>query len=73
MQDSQTGPASTPPPLTAMKMKGLPFSVTRQEILKFYEGHNMIEESLKIGAMPDGKLTGEATIQFQASEDCQGA
>ncbi len=73
MQGSHSGPASTPPPLTAMKMKGLPFSVTRQEILNFYQGHNMIEESLKIGTMPDGKLTGEATIQFQAAEDCQGA
>jgi len=62
MQAAHGGPASTPPPLTAIKMKGLPFSVTRQEILGFFQGNNQIDESLKIGALPDGKLTGEATL-----------
>lgn len=54
----------------AMKMKGLPFSVTKQDILTFFEGYNLVESSVKIGKMSDGKLTGEAAVTFKASDDC---
>lgn len=44
--------------MTSLKMKGLPFSVRREDILGFFQGHNLNEDSVKIGVMPDGKLTG---------------
>ena len=61
------------PSMTAMKMKGLPFSVTRQDILNFFQGENMIEDSVKIGVMPDGRLTGEASVLFHTDEECSEA
>ena len=54
-----------------MKMKGLPFSVQREDILNFFQGYNMIEDSVKIGVMSDGRLTGEACVLFQSGNDCQ--
>lgn len=58
------------PPMTCLKMKGLPFSVTRQDIFNFFAGCNLIEDSVKIGAMPDGRLTGEAAVLFASVNDC---
>lgn len=58
------------PPMISLKMKGLPFSVTRDEILSFFQGTNMIEDSVKIGVYPDGRLTGEACVLFHSDADC---
>jgi len=64
------GAAVIAPPMTSLKMKGMPYSVTRDEIVNFYAGSNIIEDSIKIGVLPDGKLTGEACVQFNSDEDC---
>ena len=61
------------PPLVAMKMKGLPFTVTQMEILTFFAGCNFDESSIKIGVMGDGRLTGEAVLLFHSADDCQNA
>lgn len=61
------------PPMTCLKMKGLPFSVTREDILNFFQGCNLLEDSVKIGKMPDGRLTGEAACLFASSNDCSQA
>jgi hypothetical protein len=58
---------------TAMKLKGLPFSVTEKDILEFFDGYGLVEDSVKIGKMADGKLTGEAAVCFASPEDCQRA
>ena len=55
---TQGGAVSNAPIMTSLKMKGLPFTVTRDEILNFFQGSNMIEDSVKIGVYPDGRLTG---------------
>ena len=64
-----------PPAFNAIKMKGLPFSVTRDEIIQFFtgQGHNINVDSLKIGMMADGKLTGEACVLFETSQECTDA
>jgi heterogeneous nuclear ribonucleoprotein F/H len=54
-------------------MKGLPFSVKREDIINFFQGCNMREDTVKIGAMSDGRLTGEACVLFATGEDCQQA
>ena len=54
----------------AMKLKGLPYSVNKEDIVKFFHGLGMIEDSIKIGTMQDGKLTGEACVLFETPEDC---
>ena len=61
------------PSFTAMKMKGLPFSVTREDIISFFQGCNLLEDSIKIGFMPDGRLTGEACVIFGTPDDCFNA
>ena len=53
-----------------MKLKGLPYSVTKEDIIKFFHGLGMQEDSVKIGVMSDGKLTGEACVLFETAEDC---
>ena len=53
-----------------MKLKGLPYSVTKEDIVKFFHGLGMLEDSVKIGVMADGKLTGEACVLFETPEDC---
>ena len=64
------GAAQNAPPMTSLKMKGLPFSVTREEILTFFQGTNMLEDSVKIGQYPDGRLTGEACVLFNSDAEC---
>ena len=68
-----SGAAQNAPPMTSLKMKGLPFSVTREEILTFFQGTNMLEDSVKIGQYPDGRLTGEACVLFNSDAECQAA
>lgn len=57
----------------AIKMKGLPFTVKRDDIVNFFAGHNIVEDSIKIGMMSDGKLTGEAVVRFNDPMDCATA
>jgi len=59
--------------MTALKIKGLPYSVQRDDILAFFSDYGMIQDSLKIGVMSDGRLTGEACVLFETSEECQNA
>jgi len=35
--------------MLSLKMKGLPFTVTREDILTFFQGSSMIEDSVKVG------------------------
>ena len=53
-----------------MKLKGLPYSVNKEDIVKFFHGLGLVEDSVKIGMMSDGKLTGEACVLFETAEDC---
>ena len=59
--------------MTSLKMKGLPFSVRREDILNFVQGCNLLEDTVKVGAMSDGRLTGEACVLFASGDDCQQA
>lgn len=49
---------------TAIKMKGLPYSVTNDDIHQFFHGFGMVEDSIKIAKYPDGKITGEGVVNF---------
>ena len=58
---------------TALKMRGLPYSVQNEDICKFFGSFGVIDESVKIGKMGDGKLTGEAIVLFKSPEDATAA
>ena len=49
-------------------MRGIPYSVNVEDIIQFYNGYDIVKDSIKIGKMQDGKLTGEATVLFPSSE-----
>jgi RNA recognition motif-containing protein len=46
-------------------MVGLPYSVTEGDIVEFFHGFGLIEESIKIGKYSNGKTTGEAFVLFE--------
>ena len=56
-----------------MKMRGLPYSVKTEDIVNFFQGFGLVDGSVKIGVMANGKLTGEACVLFETVEDCQQA
>jgi hypothetical protein len=43
-------------------MFGLPYSVVNDDIEEFFHGFGLIEDSIKIGKYPTGKITGEAVV-----------
>lgn len=52
----------------AIKMRGIPYSTKPEDISHFFKGTQMIEDSVRIGRLPDGKLTGEACVLFPTPE-----
>jgi RNA recognition motif-containing protein len=57
----------------AIKLRGLPFSVTEDDIVQFFHGYNLIESSIKIGRYANGKLTGDGSVLFDSSLDAKQA
>jgi hypothetical protein len=42
----------------ALKMQGLPYSASIEQIIEFFTGYNIDMNSINIGKYPDGKATG---------------
>ncbi|XP_073122715.1 uncharacterized protein [Henckelia pumila] len=56
-----------------LKMRGLPYSVKKSEILNFFEDFNVTEGKIQIGSRSDGKATGEAYVEFASAEEAKKA
>lgn len=57
-----------------LKMRGLPYSVRKSEISKFFEDTiNVREDKIHIACRSDGKATGEAYVEFASAEDAKKA
>mmetsp|Transcript_23882 Transcript_23882/g.35298 ORF Transcript_23882/g.35298 Transcript_23882/m.35298 type:complete len:314 (-) Transcript_23882:188-1129(-) len=56
-----------------LRMRGLPFSSTKEEITKFFEGHNIIPETVVLTYRGDGRATGEGYVGFESAEDSKNA
>lgn len=54
-----------------MKMRGLPFEVTDQEILEFFAKHAPIAQSLRMGYNSEGRKSGEAAILFSTRKEAK--
>ena len=72
MMDGGIDPTKQPTK-KALKMRGLPYSVNEGEIVNFFHGLGLIEDSVRIGKMQNGKLTGEACVLFDQAEDARTA
>ncbi|XP_023544122.1 heterogeneous nuclear ribonucleoprotein H-like isoform X1 [Cucurbita pepo subsp. pepo] len=56
-----------------LKLRGLPFSVTKSNIIEFFGEFDLAEERIHIASRPDGKATGEAYVEFASVEDAKRA
>ncbi|PIN23403.1 hypothetical protein CDL12_03887 [Handroanthus impetiginosus] len=56
-----------------LKLRGLPYSVKKSEIVKFFGDFNVIEDKIQIACRPDGKATGEAYVEFASSDEARKA
>ena len=56
-----------------LRVRGLPFSATKDDIYKFFIGCNPIQESIVLTYRNDGRATGEAYIGFAVPEDSKRA
>lgn len=56
-----------------VKMRGLPFRVTMQEIVSFFEGFDVIPDTINFGWDRMGRPSGEAWISFRTAEEAERA
>jgi len=56
-----------------LRMRGLPFSSTKEEITKFFDGHKIISDTVVLTYRGDGRATGEGYIGFDTPDDSQDA
>ncbi|KAK7379697.1 hypothetical protein VNO78_34386 [Psophocarpus tetragonolobus] len=56
-----------------LKMRGLPFQVTKSQIVEFFKDFKLIEDRVHIACRPDGKATGEAYVEFVSTEEAKRA
>ena len=57
----------------ALKMRGLPYQVTNDDIKAFFAGYKISDNKIKIGTNPDGSKTGEGSVLFNSEEDARKA
>eukprot|EP01133_Synstelium_polycarpum_P009727 gene9727-11357_t len=56
-----------------LRLRGLPFIATTQEIRSFFNGYPIKDNNILIEMGDDGRPTGEAFVEFQTHELAQGA
>jgi heterogeneous nuclear ribonucleoprotein F/H len=56
-----------------LRMRGLPFTVTKGEIFNFFEKYKPIQDSICLTYRSDGRATGEGYIAFTDPDDAKDA
>ncbi|XP_068646664.1 uncharacterized protein [Aristolochia californica] len=56
-----------------LKLRGLPFSVSKADIVDFFNEFELSEDNIHIGCRPDGKATGEAYVEFVSADEARSA
>eukprot|EP00638_Chattonella_subsalsa_P006534 CAMPEP_0117776310 /NCGR_PEP_ID=MMETSP0947-20121206/27675_1 /TAXON_ID=44440 /ORGANISM="Chattonella subsalsa, Strain CCMP2191" /LENGTH=381 /DNA_ID=CAMNT_0005603219 /DNA_START=89 /DNA_END=1234 /DNA_ORIENTATION=+ len=56
-----------------LKMRGLPFSANRADVLDFFRGYNVIPDSVAFVTGSDGRVTGEGFVAFYSEGDAAAA
>ena len=56
-----------------IKMRGLPYSTTEQEIISFFSGLRIPNGGVSIGRDASGRASGEAHVEFASDQDAQSA
>mmetsp|Transcript_16467 Transcript_16467/g.18410 ORF Transcript_16467/g.18410 Transcript_16467/m.18410 type:complete len:300 (+) Transcript_16467:842-1741(+) len=56
-----------------LRMRGLPFIASKEDIYVFFEDYNTVSDSIVLTYRSDGRATGEAYVQFETSENSRRA
>jgi heterogeneous nuclear ribonucleoprotein F/H len=56
-----------------LRMRGLPFSATKEDIYRFFEEYNAILDTIVLTYRSDGRATGEAYVGFESPDDSKRA
>ena len=56
-----------------LRMRGLPFDVTENEILEFFNGFDVVPGSIIIGEKSQGNRTGEAGVLMVSEAEAENA
>jgi len=51
-----------------LKMRGLPFAAAAEDIVQFFHGLEIIQDSVKFSCFEDGRRTGVAAVLFASSD-----
>ncbi|KAI5055542.1 hypothetical protein GOP47_0029063 [Adiantum capillus-veneris] len=56
-----------------LRLRGLPFSVSKPEIIEFFGEAGLEDENIHIVTHADGRATGEAFVEFSSPDDSKAA
>ena len=56
-----------------IRLRGLPFNATKQDVLDFFKDFKPVESSVMVTYRVDGRATGEGYVAFDDAEDAKGA
>lgn len=56
-----------------LRMRGLPFAASKEDIIKFFTGYNPVPDSVVLTYRNDGRATGEAYVGFATPDDSKRA
>lgn len=66
-------PVGGPKVEAALRLQGLPFRATEEEIAEFFEDFNMVSGSVKFQLNEEQRKTGIAAVKFESEEDAERA
>ncbi|ERN00886.1 hypothetical protein AMTRI_Chr03g45510 [Amborella trichopoda] len=56
-----------------LKLRGLPFSATKEDIIEFFKEFDISEDNITLMINSEGRATGEAFVEFASPEDSKAA
>ena len=56
-----------------LRMRGLPFNTTKEEIIGFFKQYNPVVDSITLTYRSDGRATGEGYVAFHSPDEAQKA
>jgi len=71
IRDAATPPIfadGDPDGVGVVRLRGIPFSATKEDILRFFESFEPMAEGVVIGTTREGRLSGEAFVQFPTKD-----
>jgi RNA recognition motif-containing protein len=72
-RESGSGSSVASDPASTVRMRGMPFRATVADIVMFFEGFDVVKESITLGTSPDGRPSGEAWVAFASPEEATRA